>query len=464
MDTGGAFGTKSGLYPEYAIACYASMKTKRPVKWIETRSEHLLATSHGRGARGRIKIYADRQGRVNGLKGDLLIDNGAFAAGIGAFTSRWIGFQLTGPYAIDKIFVSGASVFTNKVPLGPYRGAGRPEAAFFYERMMDRLADELHLDPVEVRLRNASAKPFVSPLGLKIEPFEPFLKSAIKELGYSNIGNTGFSCFILVSSTPPGESARISVGEGKVRVWMGGSQSGQDHETIARNVVGEELGISPLVIKLERGDTDQLDQGIGSWGSRTAVIGSAALVDAANKIREQASAELGNYTPEELLRRKFDVTVFHRENEQVVSFGANVATVSVDKETGRARVEECVAYYDAGRVLNPYMAEDQSIGGTVQGIGQVLWEEATYDEDGDLMVGTIEDSGLPSASLIGRVRIQLVKHPSGTRGPIKGIGEGSTTGVPPAVIRALEKNLGGRLLRTPVHAEEIIAISKATRS
>ncbi len=462
MDTGGAFGTKSGLYPEYAIACYATMKMKRPVKWIETRSEHLLATSHGRGARGRIKVYADTQGHVSGLKADLLIDNGAFATGIGGFMSSWIGFQLTGPYAIDKIFVTGASVFTNKVPLGPYRGAGRPEAAFFYERTMDHLADELHIDPVEVRLRNVSAKPFTSSLGLSIEPFEPFLRSAIKELGYSNASksetNSGFSCFILVSSIAPGESARISVGEGTVRVWMGGSQGGQDHETIARDLVSQELGIPPSVIRLERGDTEQLDQGAGTWGSRSAVVGGAALIEASKKIREQARAELGNFTTEELLKHNFDVTVFHDDSEPVVSFGANLAKVSVDRETGMASLNECVAYYDAGRVLNPFMAEGQSTGGTVQGIGQVLWEEAMYDKDGQLIVGTMEDAGIPSASLIGRITIQLVEHASELGYPIKGIGEAATTGVPPAVIRALEKNLGSRLCRTPVRAEEILAL------
>jgi len=464
MDTGGAFGTKSGLYPEYAIACYATMKMKRPVKWIETRSEHLLATSHGRGARGRIKVYADTQGHVSGLKGDLLIDNGAFATGIGGFMSSWIGFQLTGPYAIDKMFVTGVSVFTNKVPLGPYRGAGRPEAAFFYERMMDLLADELHIDPAEVRLRNVSAKPFTSPVGLSFEPFEPFLRSAIKELGYANTSksetNNGFSCFILVSSVAPGESTRISIREGTVRVWMGGSQGGQDHETIARDLVSQELGIPPSVIKLERGDTEQLDQGVGTWGSRSAVVGGAALIEASKKIREQATAELGNFTPEELLNHNFDVTIFHDESEPVVSFGANLAKVSVDRETGTASPNVCAAYYDAGRVLNPYMAENQSIGGTVQGIGQVLWEEALYDKDGQLIVGTMEDAGIPSASLTGSITVQLVKHASELDYPIKGIGEAATTGVPPAVIRALEKDLGKRLRRTPVRAEEILALIK----
>lgn len=463
MDTGGAFGTKSGLYPEYAIACYASMKTKKPVKWIETRSEDLLATSHGRGARGRIKVYADRDGHLRGLKANLLVDNGAFVAGLGAFSIRWIGMQITGPYTLGNVYVTGASVFTNKVPLGPYRGAGRPEAAFLYERMMDLIADELHLDPVEVRLRNVSLKPLVSPFGLKLDPFEPFLKSAVKELSYyerKSSSNIGFSCFILLSAVPPGESARILVASGEVKVWLGGSSGGQDHEKIAQTIVSEELGISPSLIKLQRGDTEQLDQGVGTWGSRTALIAGATLVEACTKLKEKAREELGkNFTPDAILKHGFDITVFHRENDPVITFGANLAKVSLDKETGVARVEDCVAYYDAGRILNPYMAESQSIGGTAQAIGQVLYEEARYNkDDGQMLTGTIEDAGVPSASLIPNMTIQFAKHPSKLGEPIKGVGEGSATGMPPAIIRALEKQVGRRLDKTPLRPEEILAL------
>jgi aerobic carbon-monoxide dehydrogenase large subunit len=464
MDAGGAFGTKSGLYPEYVIACYASMKTKRAVKWIETRSEHLMVSSHGRGARGKMKIYADRTGHVAGLKAEILVDNGAFA-GAGASAPQWIGHQISGPYAIEKIFVKGDSVFTNKVPLGPYRGAGRPEAAFFYERMMDLVADELHLDPVEVRLRNSSDKQFVSPLGLKLEPFQPFLKSALDELGYyeriKSQTNIGFSTFILFSAVPPGESARISISQGKVRVWMGGSDTGQDFETIAQRLVSEELGIPESVISLEKGDTDQLDRGIGSWGSRTAIIGGAALKEAAGKIREKARKDLGKYTANELLNHEFDVTVFHSEMQPVISFGANLARASMDKETGSARVEECIAYYDAGRLVNQFMAESQSMGGTAQGIGQVLYEEAKYTkEEGQLITDTIDDAGVPNASSIPGLVIKFMKHPQSPNEPIKGVGEASTTGVPAAVIRALEKAIGKRLRKTPLGAEEILLLTR----
>ncbi len=458
MDTGGAFGSKSALYPEYAVACYASMKTGRPVKWIETRSEHLQATSQGRGARGRMKIYAERSGRVMGLKADILVDSGAFALGVGGMAGRFIGLQLTGPYAIEHALVDATCVFTNKVPLGPYRGAGRPEAAFFVERMMDLLADELKLDPVEVRLRNASPTPFVSPLGLKIDPFQPFLKSAVDGLGYATrdkSGAFGFSSFVLMSSVQPGESSRVTVKDGRVKVWIGSSQGGQDHETIAKVVLSEELGIPESAIELESGDTDQLDQGVGTWGSRTAIVIRDALVEAAEKIREKASAAPGEYSPRKLLEREFDVTVFHREGDQANSFGAYLVRASLS-DAGEAKVEGCAAFHDVGRAINPQMVQGQIIGGCAQGIGQVLCENVKYNEDGQQLVGTIADAGLILASSMPHVTAMLVEESgplSGRR--VKGVGEAPTVGVPPALVRALEVALGRRLRHTPLNPEEL---------
>ena len=457
-DTGGAFGSKSALYPEYVIAGYAAMKTRRPVKWIETRSEHLLATSHGRGASAKMKIFADRTGRVEALKADILVDNGAYAVGIGAFAPRFIGFQITGPYAIGRAFVQGRSVYTNKVPLGPYRGAGRPEAAFFLERMMDLLADELHLDPLEVRRRNASAKPFVSPTGLRIEPFEPFFRSATQALRAGEApgrAGTGFACFLLLSAVQPGESARVAVRDGRVRVWLGTSRGGQAHEVLAQTILSEELGVPPSAITLEPSDTAELDEGTGTWGSRTAVVASHALVDAARQVRERVTREAGAYSAAELLRRGIDVTIFHEEERGVGTFGAIRAAVAVDRETGEARVTDCACYYDIGRVVNPWMVESQSIGGATQGIGQVLSEEVVYDGDGQPQVTTLTDAGVLTAFEMPNVTVHLAPGPAGPGGRIKGVGEASTVGVPPAVVRALETLLGRRLRRTPLHADEL---------
>jgi carbon-monoxide dehydrogenase large subunit len=455
MDTGGAFGSKGGIYPEYVIACYAAMKMKRPVKWIETRMEHEMATNQGRGARAKMKLYADRTGRVQGLVADLLIDAGAYALGMGTMSPRWIGFQITGPYAIPQVSVDSRAVYTNKVPLGPYRGAGRPEAAMFIERMMDLLADELKMDPVEVRLRNASPEPFTSPLGVKLDPFKPFLESAITELGYYDKRegeSVGFSCFVLIPAAQPGESARIAVKGGRVKVWLGGSTHGQGHDVWARMLVSEELGIPQSVINFEKSDTNELDEGVGTWGSRTAVVAGAALVEAARKIRAEATARLGSYSSTELLNHDFDATVFRSQKEQLNAFGANLVTAQLD-ESGNIRLKKCAAYYDVGRQLNAAMIESQIIGGTAQGIGQVLTEEIKYDDDGQLLTATFADVGILSASVMPTVEVKLANNPSPLPHGAKGVGESPTIGVPPAAVRAIEKIVGRRLRETPIPIE-----------
>ena len=455
MDTGGAFGSKGGIYPEYVIACHAAMKMKRPVKWIETRMEHELTTNQGRGVRAKMKLYADRTGKVEGLLADLLIDAGAYALGMGTMSPRWIGYQMTGPYAISQVAVDAKSVYTNKVPLGPYRGAGRPEAAMFIERMMDLLADELKIDPVEVRLRNASPEPFRSPLGVKLEPFKPFLTSAITELGYYDKRegeSVGFSCFVLIPAAQPGESARIAIKGGRVKVWIGGSMHGQGHDVWARMLVGEELNIAQPVIDFEKSDTNELEEGIGTWGSRTTVVAGAALIEAARKIKTEATARLGTYSPTELLKHDFDATVFHSQKEQLNSFGANLVTAQLD-ESGNVKLKKCAAYYDVGRQLNPAMIESQIIGGTAQGIGQVLSEEIRYDDEGQLLTATIADAGILSASIMPLVEIKLAHTPSPLPHRARGVGESPTMGVPPAAVRAIEKLVGRRLRETPIPNE-----------
>ncbi|MFP3214849.1 MAG: molybdopterin cofactor-binding domain-containing protein, partial [Nitrososphaeria archaeon] len=161
-DTGGAFGSKSAVYPEYVIASYLSIKTKKPVKWIESREEHISSTRPGRGVKAQLKIYGDEKGKIDGIEGKIFVDVGAYADDLSSTSPSWIGYQITGPYMIENVFIEGYAVYTNKAPLGPYRGAGRPEAAFFMERMIDLYADHLGLDPVDVRLKNLPEKEFIS--------------------------------------------------------------------------------------------------------------------------------------------------------------------------------------------------------------------------------------------------------------------------------------------------------------
>lgn len=456
MDTGGAFGCKGGIYPEYIIASYAAMKTKKPVKWIETRMEHLMATHHGRGARAKMKIYAKKTGEVLGLKTELLIDAGSYAPGMGLSAPKWIGFQISGPYTIPNVFVDATAVFTNKVPLGPYRGAGRPEAAMFIERMMDLLADELKIDPVEVRMRNVSDDMFTSPLGLKINPFKPFLKSAIQELDYERrkSDQTGFSCFVLITSVEPGESAKIAVRKGRVKIWMGGSSHGQRHDIWAQALLSEQLDVSPTLFDIEHSDTDELNEGVGSWGSRTAVAGGAALMEASRKIKELVAEKVGEYSSQKLLEHDFEVTVFQPQEGQFTSFGANLVTAKID-ELGRVGVKECIAYYDVGRPLNLALTESQVIGGTAQGIGQVFTEEIIYDQEGQPLIATIGDAGLPNALMIPKIIVKLAKVPSHLPHGAKGVGESPTMGIPPATLRAVERVIGTRLRETPIPIEKV---------
>ena len=459
-DTGGAFGSKGGLYPEYVIAAFAAMKTGKPVKWIETRTEHLMATHQGRGVRGRMKLFADRTGLVRGLEADLLVDGGAYPSGSAIYAPGWIGYQITGPYAIRKVSVDAKTAYTNKVPPGPYRGAGRPEAAFFLERAMDVLADELKMDPVDVRLRNASVEPFTSPLELSIPPFRPFLEAAIRELGYrepsANQG-VGFSCFVLIPGAEPGESARIAAVGGRLKVWVGAHGHGQGHEVFVRDIIEKELGVPQELVDVEKGDTDVLKDGVGTWGSRSAMVVGAAVIKAAGEIRDQVVGKFGGYSPERLMQGGFDVEAWYELEVSVNSFGANLVTADVE-ETGAVRVKECRSYYDVGRVLNLSMVESQVIGGAMQGIGQVLSEEVVYDEDGQLLTANLADSGLPNAVGVPSFVVRLANDPSALPHGAKGVGESPTIGVPPALVRAIEMRVGKRLRRTPVRPEELARV------
>ncbi len=454
-DTGGAFGLKGGLYPEYVIAAYASMKLKKPVKWIETRREHLSASGPGRGARGKMKIYADRSGKVLGLKGEVVVDAGAYAGGMGEFAPGFIAYQLTGPYAIEKAHVRSMAVFTNKPPHGPYRGAGRPEAAFFMERMMDMLADELKMDAAELRIMNATTESFKSPLGMSIGASRPFIEHAVKELNYgadSKSARAGLSCFVLVPATQPGESARIVVKGGKILVWIGGNTHGQHHEVFVRKLLKEELGVPGEVVELQRGDTDMLKSGVGAWGSRSAMMAGLAVILVARKIRDQTEKEFGKYTPELLLSNEYDE--FHYENyrSSINSFGANLAIVDIDGY-GEVSVREMRSYYDVGNALNMDMVVGQTIGGMVQGIGQTLSEEIAYNEDGQLLTASISDAGLQTARTIPKFVVKVAEERSSLPHGAKGLGESPTIGTPSALARAIERVSGKRIRETPVRPE-----------
>ena len=460
MDTGGAFGSKGGIYPEYLVAAYAAMKTRRPIKWTESRYEHLMATDQGRGSRVKMRLYADREGKIAGLKADLLVDGGAYPMGGVTWSPRWITFQLTGPYAIPRAYAVARGVLTNKVIMGPYRGAGRPEAAYYMERMMDRLADETGLDQAEVRLRNAATRPNRSPFGLRIPASKAFLKEAFSALGYSKRRSkerVGLSCFVLIPAAEGGESAKVAVREGRVKVWVGGNTHGQGHDVFARHLVREELGVREDLVDYERADTGILSEGVGSWGSRTAMMGGGAIVEACRKVKAQAKKKLGRaYSAASLLKGNYEAEVLFKTEELLNSFGANLVTAKIDKN-GMAAIAEVVSYYDAGKVLNPSMVESQVTGGAAQALGEVLYERALYGEDGQPLTATLADSGVPHSTEMPRFVVMTANHRSSLPHGAKGVGESPTIGVPPAAVRALELALGKRLAHLPIESEQLWA-------
>lgn len=457
-DTGGAFGVKSALYPEYVMVAHAAMQYRRPVKWIESRSEHLAASQPGRGVEGTVKLFAGTDGRVDAMRAEVKTDAGAFGGSAGTFSPFFIAMQITGPYDIAKARVLATSVMTNKPPQGPYRGAGRPEAAFFMERMMDALADEVGKGADEVRLVNTTTKRFTSPLGLEIEASRPFFTSALAELKYRDRSHreaAGLSFFVLVPEVTPGESARVAAKNGAIDVWLGGNQHGQAHAAFVKRLLSEELGVSADAITLNKGDSDALANGIGTWGSRSAIVGGAAAIAAARKIKEQVIRRRGTYTGDALLEGDYDAEVFDKHAGQLNSFGANLATVHIDK-FGTVTVQEVAACYDVGRALTRGVVEGQIVGGSVQGLGQVLYEEVVHDAEGRLLTRDLFDAGLPIAENVPAFAITVLERPSSFPHKAKGLGEAPTIGVPPAVARAIERASGVRIRHTPVTAEELV--------
>lgn len=457
MDTGGGFGLKGGLYPEYVAVAEASMKLNKPVKWIESRSEHLLASNPGRGVTGKMKLYANRNGEVLGIKGEVITDAGAYDSGMASFSSMWISRMIPGPYNIKNARFRAIAVRTDKPPQGPYRGAGRPEAAYFMERMMDLLAEKLSIDPVELRLKNMSDQPLTSPTGQKIEAARPFFEQAVKELEYEKYRNRkpGIAFFVLVPAVFGGEGCRIKAEDGKIRVWLGGSNHGQRHDLFVKKLVSEELNVPEDMVEHQLSDTDMLEKGVGSWGSRTAIVGANALILACRKLKENVEKEHGKYEPSLLRTVNADAEIYQDLKGSLNSFGANLATVEVD-ELGHVHVLESIACYDVGHALSRDVVISQIEGGSAQGIGQVLSEKIMYSEDGQMITSSISEAGVLEATRVPNFRVKIIENPSPYPHGAKGVGESPTIGVPAAVVCAIERLTGIRIRDTPVDPELLI--------
>jgi carbon-monoxide dehydrogenase large subunit len=446
-DVGGSFGSKGTLAVETPLVALAALQLGRPVKWAEDRLENMLAAPQGRGLRAAIELALDADGRILALRGRLLADLGAYFLPSTAMPPHTAAMLLTGSYDIQHVDVVVTGARTNKVPTAPYRGAGRPEATYLIETTIDAAARQLGLDPVELRRRNlVRTFPYRTALGWTYDSgdFERCLDTALSLAGAAPpstpelLVGTGVALCV-ERSGGLSEHASVTRGDdGAVLVAVGSTPSGQGHQTLFAQIAADRLGIDPGRVTVRTGDTDAIAEGVGSFASRSTVMGGSAVAAAAD----------------DLLAGGDGTARF--ESEQVFASGAYLAVVAVERATGQVRVLRVVAVDDAGTIVNPLLAEGQVIGASVQGLGAVLTEEVAYDVDGQPVSRSLLDYTLMTAAEIPEFATAFVETPSPFNPlGVKGVAEGGTIGTPAAVANALANALGGRHIDPPFTAEKV---------
>lgn len=490
-DVGGAFGTKGGAPIESALAAVAAMDLGRPVKWAEDRLENFVAAHQGRGLDADVELALDADGHILALRARLYADLGAYLFVSTPIPGHTAASLLTGVYLIDAAEVELQGVATNKVPTGPYRGAGRPESALLLERMVDIAAARLGMDPIELRRRNLVPPdrfPYTTPLGLTYDSgdYPGALDRVLEKADFAALCErreraradgrlVGVGTAMYVERAGGGwESAAVSLeADGRVTVRTGASPHGQGHETAFAQLVADELGVGLEDVTVRWGDTASVPPGTGTFGSRSLTVGGSAVLQAVRRIKEHART-LGAHllaVPEDDLAWKDDrlqvvgeergltlgelAAAAHdparlpdgfpglRSDERfeapfVFSAGAYLAVVEIERATGRLRVHRLFAVDDAGRVVNPLLAEGQVIGGSAQGLGQALVEELVHDEAGQLQTSSFLDYELLTAADMPTVDAEFVETLS-PHSPLgsKGVGEGGAIGAPAAVANAV---------------------------
>jgi carbon-monoxide dehydrogenase large subunit len=511
---GGGFGAKIFLYPEYCLMAALAMKTGRPVKWMETRSENYVATTHGRDHITDIEVGAKRDGTITALKVHTYANLGGILSTIApGIPTTLYGRMLSGVYKIPNIFCRVLGVYTNTGMVDAYRGAGRPEATYVIERAVDLVARELNMDPVEVRRKNfipSSEFPY-DPVGilagLKYDTgdYPKALELALRMLNYEGFRQEqaearqqgrylgiGFSTYVEICGVAPSawiglpgqgwgaglwESANVRVHlTGKVAVTTGSQSHGQGHETSVSQVVADELGVAVDDVLVQHSDTLGTPFGYGTYGSRSTAVGTVAVYNALQRIKDKAkrlAAHLLEAAAEDMvfeggkvyvkgspdkaktiqeiagaaalsynlppgMEPFLDDTAYYDPPNCTFPFGTHICIVEVDGETGNVEIKRYVAVDDVGKVINPMIVEGQVHGGIVQGVAQALWESAVYDENGQLVTGTLMDYALPKADFfpdfeLGRTETPTNVNPLG----VKGAGETGTIASTPAVVNAV---------------------------
>ncbi|HVD02070.1 MAG TPA: xanthine dehydrogenase family protein molybdopterin-binding subunit [Candidatus Dormibacteraeota bacterium] len=517
-DVGGGFGAKAGCQFETVAVAAAARKLGRPVGWMETRSENMVAMTHGRAQVQEVELGATREGRLIGLRARVVGDAGAYPA-IGAFLPLLTGMMSSGVYAIPRIDYAARSAATNTTTVAAYRGAGRPEAAAMLERAMDMLAMELKMDPVELRRRNLippDAFPYRTKAGYTYDSgdYRKALDEAVRLAGYDELRREqarrreagdprllgiGVSTYVeitAVGATSEWGSVEVEP-DGKVIVLCGTTNYGQGHETSLAQVAAEELQVPFDSVRVVESDTFAVKRGDGSVGSRSMQLGGSAVHGAAGAVRAKAmriAAHLLEVSHEDLELRdgRFQVVgvpgsgvgwldvagaaadpsklpgdietglkedLDFTQDDATFPFGAHICTVEVDAETGATKVLKLVAVDDCGRIINPLLAEGQVHGGIAQGLAQAMFEEIVYDADGNPVTASLLDYAAPMATEMPEIVTAHTVTPSPLN-PLgaKGIGESGTIGSTPAVQNAVidaVSHLGVRHIDMPLTSERV---------
>jgi carbon-monoxide dehydrogenase large subunit len=516
-DVGGGFGSKLIVYPEYAVVAAAAKALHRPVRWAETRSESMLNLNHGRAQVQRVEIGARRDGVVVGMRVELLADMGAYP--VGAFLPTTTQEMLSGVYTIPRIASRGSSVVTNATPVAAYRGAGRPEATALVERAMDLIAAELGMDPVEVRRKNmirSDGFPYTTATGTTYDTgdYELALGEALRIADVSELRKEqqarrargdhallgiGVCTYVEITAFSSKEFGSVEVGaDGTVAVLTGVSPQGQGHETAMAQIASGILRLPLESVHVVHSDSALVPRGAGTWGSRSLQVGGSAVAEQSQAVAAKArtlAAHLLEVDEADLLEPadgRFEVAGAperaitwaelgaaandpsrlpegmapglaasgqFRELESTFPFGAHVAIVEVDVQTGDARLVRHIAVDDCGRILNPMLVNGQVHGGLAQGIAQALYEEVRYDDSGNPVTGNLATYAMPAASELPWFQIAHTETPTPLN-PLgaKGIGESATIGSTPAVQSAVVdalSHLGVRHIDLPLSPERV---------
>src|SRR2546430_733269 len=492
-DVGGGFGSKGPLYREYVLACHLALKLGRPIKWIATRSEDFVTTIQGRDQAMTSELALKRDGTMLGLKVRVVANLGAYLYSSTAGPPQRMMAMAPGCYRIQNCHVEVLAVFTNTVSTGPYRGAGRPESVLNIERLIDKAARELGLDCLEIRRKNfIRPEQFPYRTGVNVEydsgDYEKSLAEALRLSDYEKLiryrdesrargelVGIGVSTFVEPSGGAGFESATVRVERtGEITVLTGSSSHGQGHETVFAQIVAEKMRVSMDHAAIRHGDTLAIQPGVGTFGSRSAVMGGGALALATQRVvekarqiaahlleaaaadivladggfavagvpdrkitwRQIAATAYGRPVPD--LEPGLQETVFFDPGREAWGFGAHVALVRIDRDTGQPTLEKLVLVDDCGVILNPMIVAGQVHGGVAQGLGEAFREQMLYSDDGQPLTASLLDYAVPRAShmpplILGETVTPNPFHPLG----VKGVGEAGCNGVPPAVANAV---------------------------